>query len=303
MKGGCGMEPVLIDIKQEIPGFSRFFGCWLYQNDKSLIVDVGPANSVHHLIAALKERHVDCVDYVLITHIHIDHVGGLYDILEAFPTAKAVVHSKGVRHLMDPSRLWEGSQMVLGKMAEDYGPLKFIREERLIAHPEVNLSGLDIIETPGHASHHLAFCYGGFLFAGEAGGNFYRLGDMEYLRPATPPVFFLQDFLDSIDRLLALNDQPILYAHYGRAESSHHMLIRFHDQLLRWKEIISEEMAIGENRLVERCVERLFKEDPELQAFDRLDPESQKREIYFSSNSVRGYLGYLRKGSGPKKDR
>jgi glyoxylase-like metal-dependent hydrolase (beta-lactamase superfamily II) len=294
------MEPVLIEIKQEIPGFSRFFGCWLYQNDKTLIVDVGPANSIHHLISALKERQVDSVDYVLITHIHIDHVGGLYEILEAFPGAKAVVHSKGLRHLVDPSRLWEGSRKVLGKMAEDYGPLTPISEERLIAHPAVHLAGLEVIETPGHASHHISFCYGGYLFAGEAGGNFYRLGDMEYLRPATPPVFFLQEFLDSVDKLMALNDQPILYSHYGRAESSHLMLRRFRDQLLRWQEIISDEMALGKNRLVERCVERLFREDPELQAFDRLDPKARERERYFSSNSVRGYLDYFKKACEPK---
>jgi hypothetical protein len=117
---------------------------------------------------------------------------------------------------------------------------------------------------------------------------------MEYLRPATPPVFLLQEFMDSVAKLLALNDQPILYAHYGRAESSHQMLRRFHAQLVRWKEAVSQEISMGERRLVDRCVERLLKEDPELQAFDRLDPEARKRERYFMSNSVRGYVGYLK---------
>ncbi len=283
----------LIEIKQPIRGFDHFIGAWVYRGDIHLVVDVGPANSVNRLVEALANMNVERVDYVLITHIHIDHVGGLAKFLEYFPMAQVVCHDKAIRHLVDPSRLWEGSRKVLGDIADAYGPLKAVREEICIPHTQAHIKNLSVIETPGHAPHHLSFSYMGNLFAGEAGGNYLCVADRDYLRPATPPRFFLKDFLKTVDRLMALEDQHICYAHFGDARSSHQMLKRFRAQVLRWEKIVQKEVSAGSKDLIMRCVVRLLEKDPDLEVFEFMDPDTQDRERFFMANSVKGYIEFL----------
>jgi len=289
------MEPVLIEIKLNRPGYDRFIGSWVCQGDLNIVVDVGPASSINGLIESLVAMNMDRVDFILLTHIHIDHAGGLSDFLNHYPMASVISHGKGVRHLIDPSKLWEGSRKTLGEIAELYGPIKPVNSERLISHKEGRIKDLTIIETPGHAPHHLSFSYQGTLFAGEAGGNCFAIKGQEYLRPATPPLFFLGECLKSVDRLLAEDDQPLCYAHYGRAESSHRSLRRSRDQLNRWEEIIKKEVSSGQRHLLERCMDRLLEKDPELRAFEMMEPNRQATERFFMANSIRGYLGFLQK--------
>jgi glyoxylase-like metal-dependent hydrolase (beta-lactamase superfamily II) len=287
------MNPILINIKQDRPGFERFIGSWVCQADINILVDVGPANSVSRLIESLEAMNVDRVDFVLLSHIHIDHAGGLAYVLKRFPMANVICHDKGIGHLSDPSKLWAGSRKALGELAEFYGAINPVKQEKLIPHTEASIKDLEIIETPGHAPHHLSFSYKRNLFVGEAGGTYVTVQGKEYLRPAAPPKFFLRDCLKSVDQLLALEDQPIRYAHFGENESSHQMLNRFRDQLKRWEEIIKKEMSEGKRPLVERCTDRLLEEDPELKAFHIMEPDTQKREAYFLANAVSGFVEFL----------
>lgn len=286
--------PLHIEIKQSVPGFDRFMGSWIIREEKTVLLDAGPANSVENLLAGLEENGIDHIDYVFISHIHIDHAGGVARVLERYPEAAAICHAKGLKFLVNPEKLWEGSQKVLGELALVYGPPPPIPEERLIPHTEADVPGMEIIETPGHAPHHLSFTYGGRLFAGEAGGNLFIVNGEEYLRPATPPRFFLKDALSSVEKLLALDDQPIYYAHFENADSSRRMLERFKKQLVRWAEIIATEAALGgPEGLEERCIEAILRDDPELKAFKRMNKDAREREKTFIGNSVRGYIGFI----------
>jgi len=293
------VEPVRIEIKQDRPGFDRFIGSWLCQGDSSIVIDVGPSRSAPKLIASLTAMGVHRVDFVLLTHIHVDHAGGLAEFLDHFPMARAICHSKAIAHLVDPSKLWLGSQKTLGDLAEAYGPIGPVERQRLIPHQDARVEGIEIIETPGHAPHHLSFIVGGNLFAGEAGGIYLAGKGWEYLRPATPPVFFLKPFVASIDRLLAAKDLPMSYAHFERAGSSHHMLKRERAQLLFWERIIREEVAKSAPLLMERCMARLLADDPELRAFEAMSSADQGRENFFMGNSIKGYLGYLQENPNP----
>lgn len=288
------MDIKQIEIKQDMPGFNGFLGTWVCQDDINFLVDVGPANTSDRLIDALASMGLERIDFVLITHIHIDHAGALSELLKHYPMARVICHEKGIRFLVDPSKLWEGSLAVLGETAKGYGPPAPVIEDRLVPHTKISIPDLTVIETPGHAAHHLSFTYKNKLFAGEAGGNYFLINGAEYLRPATPPRFFFKVFLNSLDRLLALENQTICYAHFGIAEDSHRLLNKFRDQLFLWKELVFAQFQKGDSDLLNRCMDALLEKDPELAAFKEMGPNIQKREKIFLTNSINGFIGFFR---------
>jgi glyoxylase-like metal-dependent hydrolase (beta-lactamase superfamily II) len=290
------MNVGLIEIPQDLPGFNQFIGTWLCQGSINFLVDVGPAGSAHRLIAELEIRGIDRIDYILITHIHIDHAGALADVLTRFPMARVICHEKAIPLLVDPSKLWAGSLSVLGETARMYGEPKPVSENRLIPHARCPMVGLQVIETPGHAAHHLSFSSNGRLFVGEAGGNFAALSSGTYLRPATPPRFFMEAFLDSLKRLLSLENQTLCYGHFGEAENSHEMLERFLAQLLRWREILRAELKKEEEAPLPALISTLLEKAPDLKLFHEMPPAMQNRERFFLTNSINGYVEFLREG-------
>jgi glyoxylase-like metal-dependent hydrolase (beta-lactamase superfamily II) len=184
-------------------------------------------------------------------------------------------------------------------MAEAYGEIKPVPEEALIPHSACDIEGVTVIETPGHAPHHLSYVFKGHLFSGESAGVYLPHIAENYLRPPTPPRFILEIAVSSVDRMLELDDLPICFAHFGHHRSSHAMLENYRKQLFLWRDIIAEEAAKGdEDGLVERCAEKLLAKDAALAAFSSLDEASKKRETYFIENGVRGYLGYLKEQAG-----
>lgn len=284
----------LIEIAQDLPGFNRFIGAWICTSPLFLLVDPGPAASAHRLIDSLKALGIDRIDYILVTHIHIDHSGALSQVLSRYPMAKVICHEKAIHLLTDPSKLWAGSLSVLGDTARMYGEPEPVPEDRLIPHTHCTVSGLGIIDTPGHAAHHLSFIYEDCLFAGEAGGNYIALDTGSYLRPATPPRFFMEAFLSSLDKLISQETRILCYGHFGQSDNSKEMLLRFRRQLLRWKDIVLAESRKGEDSLASRCMASLLEKDPELVRFSDMSPDLQGRERFFLANSIRGFIEYLR---------
>ena len=286
----------LIDLDQTMTGFRKFIASWLY-HDKNVtfLVDPGPVNSIGTLFQALKAEGITHLDYILLTHIHIDHAGGTGRLLEVFPMAKVICHEKGIQHMISPEKLWQGSLKVLGKIAEGYGEIVPVPSDKISYSDEIDLGSdrIIVLKTPGHAVHHLCYCFKGLLFAGEVSGVIHKAGDRLYARPATPPVFKLDVSLASLDLVLRSPFDKICFGHYGYYENPRPILEKAREQLVNWVQTVETELGKGEEDLIERIIRSLESSDELLNSYSLLEEDIKEREHYFIRNSIKGMVQYV----------
>ncbi|HKT28556.1 MBL fold metallo-hydrolase [Dyella sp.] len=205
----------------------------LVHNGHGAFVDCGTNHSVPRLLGALAAAELDAsnVEWLILTHVHLDHAGGAGELMARLPNARLVVHPRGARHMADPSQLWAGAMAVYGEevMEQAYGRLRPVPAERIVEAPDghiVDLRGrlLRCLDTPGHAKHHLAIYdeQANVCFTGDTFGLSYREFDTSqgpFILPTTTPVQFDPDALHaSIDRLVALKPAAMYLTHFGRVE-------------------------------------------------------------------------------------
>jgi glyoxylase-like metal-dependent hydrolase (beta-lactamase superfamily II) len=184
------------------------------------------------------------VDWLILTHVHLDHAGGAGELIAQLPNAKLVVHPRGARHMIDPSVLWAGASAVYGEsvMEQTYGRLRPIPAGRVIEAPDghvVDLAGRPLlcIDTPGHAKHHLTVYdeRANVCFTGDVLGLSYRDFDGAngpFILPTTSPVQFDPEALHaSIERLVALKPAAMYLTHYGRVEPVVRLAADLHAQI------------------------------------------------------------------------
>lgn len=290
-----GEDLYLITLCPPVTGFEKFIGSWVYSGEKKFVVDVGPSVTSPSLLKALQTLGIQSLDYIFLTHIHLDHAGAIGEMARFFPATPIICHKTGITHLIDPTRLWEGTVKTLGAVGKAYGPVMPVSAERFVDAALFESDFIKALITPGHAAHHVSYLMGKTLFAGEAGGVCleHPSGDT-YLRPATPPRLFLNTAVRSIDELLAHNPMVIHYGHYGSRKNAVQMLEMHKVQLLHWERVISNVMrhTITES-LEDACLKNLLESDVLLKNFFSMDGALQKREMGFLKNSIRGFLGYL----------
>jgi glyoxylase-like metal-dependent hydrolase (beta-lactamase superfamily II) len=198
---------------------------------RAAFVDVGTNYSVPHLLDALDVLGIarEAVDYVFLTHVHLDHAGGGGLLLQALPNARAVLHPRGAPHMIEPEKLIAGSKAVYGeeRFNELYGALVPIPRERMqITQDGLRLQlgdrELEIIHTPGHAMHHYAVVDAAHasIFPGDTFGVSYREMDSArgaFIMPATTPSQFDPDqHIASIDRMAAYQPESMYLMHFSR---------------------------------------------------------------------------------------
>jgi glyoxylase-like metal-dependent hydrolase (beta-lactamase superfamily II) len=211
---------------------------------RAAFIDCGTNHAVPRLLQALADVGVGVseVDWLILTHVHLDHAGGAGELMTHLPNAKLAVHPRGARHVIDPSQLWAGALAVYGQdvMEKAYGRLRPIPATRVVETPDnfiVDLHGhpLRCLDTPGHAKHHQAIydAQAQVCFTGDTFGLSYReldTGQGPFILPTTTPVQFDPAALHaSIDRLLALKPQAMYLTHYGRVEHVEQLAVRLHE--------------------------------------------------------------------------
>jgi glyoxylase-like metal-dependent hydrolase (beta-lactamase superfamily II) len=254
----------MVDLLRYEPGIYAFDAGYLRPQLAAihLIVERGRVAVVDTASNACLPRALDAlrvlglslasVDYVFLTHVHLDHAGGAGAMMQAFPKARLVVHPRGARHMADPTQLFAAAQAVYGEAAARrlYGELLPVPADRILAAGDgysLDLGGRTLVclDTPGHARHHLSLLdtHSGGLFTGEAFGLSLReldVDDRPSILPAIAPTQFDPAAMRaSVNRILSWRP-PVLYlAHFARIRD----VPRLGSDLLR---LIEAQVALAE---------------------------------------------------------
>ncbi len=233
------------------------------ESGRVAFVDTGTNDSLPNALKALERLglNADAVDYVILTHIHLDHAGGAGAMMRAFPNARLVVHPRGARHMAEPSKLVAGVSAVYGAAYVErvYGTILPIPAERIDEAAEgfvISLAGREFLclDTPGHARHHICIIdkTTGGIFTGDMFGLSYRELDVDgrqFIFPTTTPSQFEpEEMRQSIKRLLASSPEAMYLTHYSRLPNVQAMgadLLRRLDALV---DIALQAKASGEER-------------------------------------------------------
>lgn len=241
----------------------RFDAAYLVvDNGRAAYIDTGPNNAVPRLLAALETVGLDrsAVDYVIPTHVHLDHAGGVGLLMRECPNARMLIHPRGARHMIDPTALMEGVRVVYGiEVANrDYGELVPVPEERVVTTSEgmvvnVGQRPLRFMDTPGHAKHHHCIwdeATRGW-FTGDTFGIAYpylHTPNGPYMVPATAPIQFDPEALhQSTERLLAQRPRLMYLTHFGAVGDAERLAVQFLSQVDEMV-VIARSLAGAPNR-------------------------------------------------------
>ena len=246
---------------------SQFDACYIVtqrapSSERIAIIDTGTNYSVPRILASLSD--LECkpeeVDYILLTHVHLDHAGGAGSLMQACPNAKLVVHPRGSRHMIDPTLLRAGAVAVYGEdvVQRDYGQLVPIEAHRVIEASDglmINLAGriLTCIDTPGHAKHHITIwdqlSHG--AFTGDTFGLSYREFDTDkghFIIPTTTPIQFDPKALRiSLKRIMALKLECLYPTHFSKVTGVARLYQKM-TEMLNKVESLGKSVAQANNR-------------------------------------------------------
>jgi glyoxylase-like metal-dependent hydrolase (beta-lactamase superfamily II) len=278
-------------IDTQMSGYTGITSAYLIRSPRPCLVETGSATSAAVVRDALGSLGVGPAELatVVVTHIHLDHAGGVGDVAAMFPRADVVVHERGARHLVDPSKLMASARRVFGAMIDEvFGPLQPTDAARVRAVSEtgaVDLGGgrrLDGFHAPGHAQHHIGLVdsMSGDLYVGDAAGVY--VPETADIRPASPPPDFDLDVaLDSLRRFRERQPTRLMFSHFGPVESVEDTLARAEEELRHWVELVREArerrldldhaVALVRDRTAKRYAEFMARQEV-VEKFEHLSP-------------------------------
>lgn len=248
------------------------------------IVDAGANSSIPHLLTELDRLGLarDAVDYVILTHVHLDHAGGAGQLMAALPEARLVVHPRGARHMIDPSKLVAATYEVYGRdeAIGKYGNILAVPAERVIeaAHEStLQFAGRELLllDAPGHAKHHIVIrdSRTGHLFTGDTFGLSYREFDndgRQFIYPTTSPSQFDPTALHrTVDMIAGLHPDAVYVTHYSQVRDIPRLAADMHRLIDAQLAIAQREKDAGSARHARICdgLRRLIRDEAAAQGW------------------------------------
>jgi glyoxylase-like metal-dependent hydrolase (beta-lactamase superfamily II) len=278
----------------EIPGYQNYISTYLALGEKKALIDIGPRAGVKGVLLALSEANLnpDEIDYIILTHIHIDHAGGVGTVIKSMKNASVVVHPRGRQHLIDPTALWNASMETSRELTLKYGQFEPVPEEKIIVAEDgmkLDLGEGIVLETyftPGHASHHMSIYERttGVLLAGDSAGLFTN----GVLRLTSPPPFRLFDYLTSMDKMIALQPRMLAYGHYGCFPDAVTRLLRAKEKISLWYDVAQAGVKAG--KTPEQVAQDVREKDNDLAYFKALDKDEYERDNYQFVMTINGLM-------------
>lgn len=234
-----GNDLYQIDTKQS--GYEAITAAYLIAGERPCLIETGTQTSAQTVISSLREIGLDSDDLasIVVTHIHLDHAGGVGTVAQSFPKANVYVHERGARHVVDPSRLIASARRVFGEAMELLGEMEPTQATRVHAlnSAKIDLGRgrfLEAFDAPGHASHHMGLFDSttGDLFVGDAAGVY--IPETNDVRPATaPPEFDFNLAAITLKNFRQRQPSRLLFSHYGPTSDVSVILDRSQDELER----------------------------------------------------------------------
>ena len=230
-----------------LAGIKEFLSCFLIVDEKTVLSDPGPPCIAEEVIKSVKEE-TDGIDYITLSHIHVDHAGATYILAKEFD-AKILVHPKAAKHLINPERLWQSSLQALGDVADIYGEPQPIEADRIIPVEDgqtVDLGEekIKVVYTPGHAVHHVSYFLENskLLLSGESIGMFLK-GKIVPTSPIPPLTF--EDVLKTFKRIKDLSPETLAFCHFGFSQPDE-LIERIEERTRNWFEIAEKVRSVDE---------------------------------------------------------
>ena len=237
---------------------------YIVDAERPALVDTGIGTRYGTILDAMAEVGVDPDDLaaIALTHVHLDHAGGVGHVIEACPNATVYVHGIGAPHVVDPERLWEGTKQAVGDQITYYTEPEPVPEERIVEvgdGDEIDLGDhrFEVVHAPGHAPHQVVFhdpTIEGVFTADAAGIYTPSTGE---LHVTSPPVNFdLEEALADIERIRDMAPETLLYGHFG-PQPTDGLLDEYAEKLTAWVESVRKKRAeLGDDdAVVEHFVE------------------------------------------------
>lgn len=276
-------------------GSPQIISLYLLAGKNATLIDAGPASVSPEVLQTLRQNDVDFNDirHIVLTHIHLDHAGGAWRLIEQLPHAQVFVFEPGAKHVVDPSRLVASASNIIGELLQAWGEMRPIPQDRVVPIRDgevldLGAHALRVIATTGHAPHHISLFEEATrtVFTGDAVGLYYQ--ELGALWPASPPPSFdLQVALQDLETLASLRPDHILMPHYGPAKDRTVFALN-REVYLAWKACI--EAQSGETEDPDRMVDTLADAFPKYRQIMR-NPYA-KRSFWID---VVGFLTYLKR--------
>jgi len=243
-------------IDAEMYSIPRFTSVYLVADEKIALIESGPSTSAEAILDGIRQQGVDPqnIAYIVVTHIHLDHAGGAGTLIKHMPQAQVLVHEKGAKHLVDPSKLMESVKQTWGEDGmQEQGSMLPIEAQRVhhVNDGDVLELGrrrkLTMIHAPGHAPHEICIydSKSRGLFTGDAAGIYFP--KEEVLVPTTPPPGFDLDIaIATIKKLMEIPTDLLLFSHFGVTRKVRETLVLAIESLEKWGKIVWEAMAEGD---------------------------------------------------------